>query len=287
MNHFEDYENKLRTLLANSKQHQTQMINRLMNQVFITQQRGSMDDLSYLHQIQLEEAPYDDLASIYYVCMQCGDDDFYQEVISRLSGGPIIYNYLQDHTQIRPDTPKTNYMRNNHFLYAPHIKAFKFREQRIQISTTLGPISYYQASDRYLQDNFALKNAVLNERIKDGNYRCHELSLDFIRTYPSKAVTGLISNTGGCYFHSWVEQRNFCIDIAHNLVLKRDDFYRLCQPVVWHTLSTEEADKMQLEPYIEISVAGKTYHYFSLYALALLRHYSHKDLAEVTKHKVK
>lgn len=104
------------------------------------------------------------------------------------------------------------------------IGEYKEDQNNIIMSTILGPIRFKKAEE------------VINEETKtfvennvDIMSACHESTLFLLEKNPSFfAVTSIArKNLGGKYFHSFILDGDYVLDLTGNLYMNKEDYYRL------------------------------------------------------------
>jgi len=126
------------------------------------------------------------------------------------------------------------------FLNHPYITSFKIDKDKKNISTIFGDLDfkfwingYSDAFLRAYKDN-DLKNSKVYLDVYNGKYngRCHEVSTKFC--YGNTIVTAFmhepLSNLR--YLHSFITKEDRVIDATANLVINKDDYYRLLKPEI-------------------------------------------------------
>ncbi len=284
---FAIYEEKLEEISLQSAKEQNAQIFSLLSSLIAQKKELTIDLRLELTQDQRKYTYLDRLSKIHHLTTKYLDQASYQELVNMLPKEHVIDEFLIDHTMIDDKTDLSSYLRYNSFLYGEHIKNFRKTKYGIRLDTSLGAITYYQASDRFLEDNTRMKELLFNHRTIHGNFRCHELSYDLTRILGATAKTGLLTSLGYRYLHSWVEYDSFAIDIAHNLVLKKKDFTKLCEPEVWNSLSFEEMEAYQIGPITYANYKGERVNYMSLVALALLHHFESIENKDMAYYKIK
>ncbi len=284
---FAIYEQKVDDLELASAQEQNAHLFSLLSSL-IDQQKGLTEEVRLeLAQDQKKLTYLDRLSKINHLVTKYLDQEAYQKLVNLLHPNYILNEFLIDHTMIEEDTKLSSYLNHNLFLYGDHIKNFRKTKYGIRLDTSMGPITYYQASDRFLEDNERMRELLFHHRTVNGSFRCHELSYDLTRILGATAKTGLLTSLGYRYLHSWVEYHEFAIDIAHNLVLKKKDFSKICEPEIWNTLSFEEMEAYQIGPITYANYKGEKVSYMSLVALAFLHHFEGMQNQDVAFYKIK
>ena len=102
-------------------------------------------------------------------------------------------------------------------------------------------VEFSRLSDLLLSNPYFSQQELLNfqERMR----KCHLCSMGLMFYYSCNLVTGYIDSIieRGKIIHSWVETDDGnVLDYCSNLVIKKEDYYRLVNPEVINTISTEE-----------------------------------------------
>lgn len=194
---------------------------------------------------RLEDSGIYGLEHLYKICEVSGCRKYFQEVVER-SFPPeiIIFNYMVNHSKyaLRFFSKKKTSLKKD-ILYEEYVHNVLVdgENKKIVLHTSIGNITYSQATDKYLVNDVVMKKNVLNKRnSSDGTGRCHEFAYDLTKKIKGTSMTGTVDTIQGRVIHSWVEKDDDCIDIANNVVLEKSDFYRLRNPEVWNSLSYQE-----------------------------------------------
>ncbi len=196
------------------------------------------------------------LAKIYNYCQQAGCLAYYDEIIQEtIPSETVTMKYMMNHTCFTKETSDSDRekgLKQNLFLYGGQIKDMCVDGPEFIIDTKCGKISYYQLTDTYSFRDAYLQKQLFTNRRSSAGYRCHELSYYLTCKLKAKGVTGFISSISGKILHSWVEKGDDCIDVAQNLVLNKEDFYRFYQPDVWNQLSYDEIRDNGIKPVVKL-----------------------------------
>lgn len=103
-------------------------------------------------------------------------------------------------------------------------------------------IVFSRLSDLLAGDNS--KIADIREELLDYKRRksqCHIRSLEYIR-FGNYIVTGYVDDSKACerIVHSWIETEDKVIDYTSNLVIGKDDYYRLMRVEIINVISKED-----------------------------------------------
>ena len=104
-------------------------------------------------------------------------------------------------------------------------------------------IKFSLISDLFINDNsdvIALKKQLLNAKKRSG--LCHYQSVSYLNSWGNKIVTGYVDDTIASQrdVHSWIETDINVIDYSKNLVISKDDYYRLLNPEVINEITKDE-----------------------------------------------
>ncbi len=217
------------------------------------------------------------MEDLYNIFFELGTQEYYARFLDEwMEPEKVIVDYMQFHSNYPSPFPfylRKNYFMKNMFLYRNSIDSIETKEHKIQLSTQLGTISFRQASDTYVKNDPYLCDILAHHRFSDGCYHCHELSYYLVSRMDATLVTGIIKLLEGKILHSWVEVEDVAIDIAHNLVLLKEDFNRLYHPVVWNTLTHHDIRNNSLPSNLDLFSHGKVESLQTPYVLALKKHY--------------
>ena len=94
------------------------------------------------------------------------------------------------------------------------------------------------------------------------SYRhCHNVCCDFIYRYTGcqattvlldslfvpysflDSITSLLLRFGGKHYHSFIETDDYVFDLSHNMVVKREEYYRLFNPYVLNSVRHEQLEE--------------------------------------------
>ncbi len=221
--------------------------------------------------IEASNEKIDTLSRIYSLCSSLGYQSHYAEVLDQsLPSEIIIAIYMQDYSYFFPnlsDAQINSSLKSNLDIYGNQVLNTQCDNRQIVLETKIGKITYCQATDKYLNDDSDMLNIVLYHRQVNGSFRCHELSYDLTCKLKANCVTGFVPRIGGEVLHSWVEKDEDCIDIAHNIVLNKNDFYRLYHPEVWNELTYDEIENQQIAKVISNPEFLKGYYSLPYYAI--------------------
>lgn len=219
---------------------------------------------------------FSSLEKFYCLCKNNGFLFLYSEVMEKgFTDREIILEYLLNHsdfTEYDRSEDRIKGLKNRLNLYCNKIKSVSYQEPYVTLQTSFGKVRYSQASDLFLRELSSMKNAVLIHRQIGTKYRCHELSYDFICTLFGTAITGMVRYPTGKVLHSWIENNDICIDIAHNLVLEKLLFNQLYQPEEWNRINFQEIQEKGIPDLMNPEDRKDEYGYYSLCYLAVEKH---------------
>ncbi len=221
------------------------------------------------------------MEDLYSIFFELGVQEYYARFLEeRMEPEKVIIDYMQLHSNYHNPFPfylGKSYFTKNSFLYRNTISQIETKEPYIHLSTSLGEVSFRQASDTYVKNDPYLCDILAHHRFSEGCYHCHELSFYLVSKMDATLVTGIIKLLEGKILHSWVEVEDVIIDIAHNLVLSKEDFNRLYHPDIWNTLSHHEIKNDKLSSNVEVFCHDKVESLQTPYVLALKKHYLKKN----------
>ncbi len=128
--------------------------------------------------------------------------------------------------------------------FMPSIKSIEKKDKLYVLNTLRGTATFFKATDFLNIENF------------ESNNNCHQITYEFIKTYKDykdfKAVTLEMRNSFfGSHFHSYVEinsndfislglGQEFILDLTYNIIISKEGFNKLFEPIELQKYSYEE-----------------------------------------------
>jgi len=105
-------------------------------------------------------------------------------------------------------------------------------------------IEFYRISDLIEEENneeaIAVKKELLNFKKRSGH--CHSMCMQYVNSFGEKMVTGYVNDIVKSIrtVHSWIETDTDVIDYTRNLVISKEDYYRLLNPEILNVITKEQ-----------------------------------------------
>jgi len=124
------------------------------------------------------------------------------------------------------------------------IKMTRVNQNKCQISFNDEVIEFSLISDLFVLKNdksvIDLKKELLNYKKRKG--LCHYNCIIYLNSFGNKIVTGYVDDSilPNRVIHSWIETDKKVIDYTKNLVINKEDYYRLLNPEILNTVTKEQ-----------------------------------------------